>query len=621
MRIVHVVRQFHPSVGGLENVVWELALGQLASGHSVKVVTLNRLFGSPGSYLPAHETLKGIEITRISYFGSRRYPIAVSVLRHVRDADIVHVHGIDFFFDYLAVMSPFHRRTLVVSTHGGFFHTAFAARLKRLYFATITRLCLSRYAGVAAVSIADGQTFGAIRRKGLSFVENGVNIEKYRDASSPTPKKTMVSIGRFSFNKRLDRLVSFFAALRQQDPGWQLRIAGVSSDMSGDDVAQLLKTSEVDHAAQVSLAPSDEDIRRLLAECSVIASTSEYEGFGIVPIEGMSAGLYPILSDIPPFQRLVSRTEVGTIVDFDDTKAAAGAFAQAWSRIASDYARYRDAAMRASANYSWKRVGEAYEALYQSVLGTRTRSILDAPVQVSTFDEACKLLDERARRDEPGIVIFANAHTLNTAFHERSGGLPLRDAIIFNDGIGVDIASRMLFGKRFPENLNGTDFIPRYLRHTTNGYRIFLLGGRPGIAERAAEKLLPAGSQHEVVGCCHGYISEDGAEAVTADIRRSGADILLVAMGNPKQEMWLRNHLAKTGCRLGFGVGALFDFVAEAVPRAPDWVQSARVEWLYRLAMEPRRLWRRYLVEMPIFLLRVARQWCVGTRVSGPAWD
>ena len=152
MRIVHVVRQFHPAVGGMEDVVKALASAQIRGNHQVRVVTLDRIFNAPkAARLPRFENLGGIEVVRVPYVGSKRYPIAFSAIRHIRDADIVHVHGIDFFFDYFAWTAPFHRRRLVVSTHGGFFHTGFAARLKQFYFKTVTRLSLSRYAAVAAV--------------------------------------------------------------------------------------------------------------------------------------------------------------------------------------------------------------------------------------------------------------------------------------------------------------------------------------------------------------------------------------------------------------------------------------------------------------------------------------
>src|ERR1700674_3335790 len=237
MRIVHVVRQFHPAVGGFESVVYQLAATQVAGGHAVRVVTLDRLFktDTPGT-LPGREMVAGIETIRIPYFGSTRYPIAVSVLKHIRNADIVHVHAIDFFFDFLAWTKPLHGKRLVVSTHGGFFHTAFAARLKRLYFATVTRGSTVWYDGVAAVSLTDQTQFSRIRRRGLVCIENGVNTSKFADAASRRPIKSMIWIGRFSQNKRLDRLILVFGALLRIDPAWTLTIAGQPWDL---DLRQL----------------------------------------------------------------------------------------------------------------------------------------------------------------------------------------------------------------------------------------------------------------------------------------------------------------------------------------------------------------------------------------------
>jgi alpha-1,3-mannosyltransferase len=348
----------------------------------------------------------------------------------------------------------------------------------------------------------------------------------------------------------------------------------------------------------------------------MLISASEYEGFGLTVVEGMSAGLWPVMSDIPPFRLLADKTRVGTVLDFSDPAAAARAFLAQWPPIAARYEEMRNEAMDAAAAFEWRHVGEKYEALYRSVLGQDVRSILNVPILVRTSPEATWLLDERFDRGKPTMVVFANAHTLNqTALNPGVRSL-LDRAIVFNDGVGVDIASRLLFGRAFPENLNGTDFIPHYLQQTHRRYRIFMVGGKPGVAERAAARLREIAPMHEVVGLCHGYVPPAETGELVARIRASNADILLVAMGNPAQEAWLNAHLGASGCRLGFGVGGLFDFLAESVPRAPDWVQSARLEWMFRLLQEPRRLWRRYLVDMPLFLGRIFRQWLAGARVS-----
>ena len=123
MRIVHVVRQFHPAVGARRRLI------EVAGGQRSPTVIVSR--GHAGSAVHAARTAvirrerrNGVDIVRIPFFGSKRYPIAFSVIRHIRDADIVHVHGVDFFCDYLAWTAPLHRRKLVLSTHGGFFTRA-----------------------------------------------------------------------------------------------------------------------------------------------------------------------------------------------------------------------------------------------------------------------------------------------------------------------------------------------------------------------------------------------------------------------------------------------------------------------------------------------------------------
>ena len=176
------------------------------------------------------------------------------------------------------------------------------------------------------------------------------------------------------------------------------------------------------------------------------------------------------------------------------------------------------------------------------------------------------------------------------------------------------IASRFLFGSAFPQNLNGTDFTPHYLRSTRHRFRIFLLGSRGNVARRAGKQLTRMCPRHQIVGWHHGFFANGDTAKIAAMIKHANADVVLVAMGNPVQEQWLTANLAATGCRLGFGVGALFDFLTGQAPRAPAWIRTMRAEWLYRLMLEPGRLWRRYLVGNPQFLLRVLRQWISGAR-------
>ena len=233
-----------------------------------------------------------------------------------------------------------------------------------------------------------------------------------------------------------------------------------------------------------------------------------------------------------------------------------------------------------------------------------TLPILGLPVvDATTHDTAEALLDGAARQ-----VFFVNAHCLNVrATHRGYAAALARADYVLPDGIGVDLAARMT-GHRLTQNLNGTDFVPELLaRAAKRGLSVFLVGGRPGTAQAAAGRLAVNIPGLRIAGTLDGYAqAQDEANAV-AQINASGADILLVAMGVPLQELWLDRNLPQLNTRLNLGVGALFDFLAGTVQRAPVRIRRMRAEWAWRLAMEPRRLARRYLIGNVTFLARAAR--------------
>jgi exopolysaccharide biosynthesis WecB/TagA/CpsF family protein len=236
-----------------------------------------------------------------------------------------------------------------------------------------------------------------------------------------------------------------------------------------------------------------------------------------------------------------------------------------------------------------------------------TRDILGVPVSIATAEDAVRQLDALLDRGRPTRVAFLNAQGSNLASADPVLASVLRASLVFNDGIGIDIAARALHGRAFPENLNGTDFVPRFLRETSHTLRVFALGGEPGIAQRALDEFARAAPQHRYIGCHHGYFTMQETRGIVARIRAAQTDVLIVAFGSPLQELWLANNFSATGCRLAFGVGGLLDFVTGAKPRAPQWVRRARFEWSYRLMVEPRRMWKRYLLGNAWFLARVAR--------------
>ncbi len=232
-----------------------------------------------------------------------------------------------------------------------------------------------------------------------------------------------------------------------------------------------------------------------------------------------------------------------------------------------------------------------------------------------TADAALATLHDALRQGGTSSFLklaFANAHFVNEAARNAFFRRAVADFLVLPDGIGVDIAARLLHGAPFPANLNGTDFIPRLLAESPRPLRLALVGARPGVAARAAAKLAGLGPGHAVVACFDGYFDAPGETQILSALEAAQPDLLLVALGNPRQEIWIAERLDARHARIAAGVGALFDFLAGEVPRAPRLVRALRCEWLYRLAQEPARLWRRYILGNPLFLARVLRQKLTG---------
>lgn len=229
------------------------------------------------------------------------------------------------------------------------------------------------------------------------------------------------------------------------------------------------------------------------------------------------------------------------------------------------------------------------------------------PVLSTSRQALARDLFQALERGESRQVLFANTNFIVQCQALR-GPLQAPSVRIVNDGIGMELAARWLHGRGFAGNLNGTDLLPWLCARAPRPMRFFLLGGRPGVAEAAASTLRERHGQR-VAGSCDGYEGMAAAgQALVERINASGADVLLVAFGNPLQERWIVEHAGRLRVPLVFGVGALLDFLSGNAQRAPSWVRRWRLEWLYRLAREPRRLGRRYSLDLLVFLRLCWRQ-------------
>lgn len=230
-----------------------------------------------------------------------------------------------------------------------------------------------------------------------------------------------------------------------------------------------------------------------------------------------------------------------------------------------------------------------------------SREIFGVHVATLSKSEALDVILDGLRTSRSINVAFANANLLLKARRDPLLQRQLDGMLVLNDGVGVDIASRILYGKGFLENLNGSDLTPELLKRLPKRTPVFLYGSRPEVVSRAAE-ILRQKYQSEICGVCDGYC--DNPDVAVDAIKRTHAKVVLVALGNPKQEQWMSEKSSACGV-LALGVGGYLDVETGRVNRPPRWLRNAKCEWLFRITQEPSRLWRRFTIDVICFLAAV----------------
>ncbi len=243
----------------------------------------------------------------------------------------------------------------------------------------------------------------------------------------------------------------------------------------------------------------------------------------------------------------------------------------------------------------------------------RRVSILGVEIDALTMDEAVGAFQRRIARGDPTLALAVNVDVCMKV--QRDGALYdiFRAAdLVFVDGTPMMWAARFL-GCPFPGRVSGSDFVPAFCATAAReGHTVFLLGGGPGIAEAARRSLEDRCRGLRIVGTYApplGFDQDDQENTrIVKMVRRVRPDVLFAAFGCPKQEKWLFRFRDELEVPISMGVGSTFDYLAGRLRRAPAWMQKAGIEWAYRLMQEPRRLWRRYLVEDLPFVYHVVRQ-------------
>lgn len=242
-------------------------------------------------------------------------------------------------------------------------------------------------------------------------------------------------------------------------------------------------------------------------------------------------------------------------------------------------------------------------------IGSKKIALLGTAIAALSLDDLLFAIQDCILRDRLVIMSYVNIHTLNIAyatpwFREFLN----RSYLTFCDGYGVKFAAR-LTGQILPYRFTPPDFMEMVCEVArSHDWRVFFLGARPGVAQRAAEQIMERlpGLQ---IQTHHGHFEKavDCLEnrQVLDQINRFQPQILVIGFGMPLQEKWILENISSLQINIAFPAGALFDYLSGTIPRGPRWLTDYGFEWLSRLVIEPRRLWKRYLIGNPLFFWRI----------------
>jgi len=252
--------------------------------------------------------------------------------------------------------------------------------------------------------------------------------------------------------------------------------------------------------------------------------------------------------------------------------------------------------------------------------GNASVKVLGCPITKMGIDDFVSMTKQFINSKAPHYIAMMNVAKLVKMRSDKD----LAESILAADLIGADgvplVWVSRLFGTPLPGRVNGTDLMYRLLeRASEKGYRVFFFGAKEEVLQRVLEVVRQKYPTVQIAGSQHGYFTPAEEPAIVNKIRVAEPDILLIAFGTPKKELWVKRYLSAMRVPVIHGVGGSFDVMAGVVHRAPLWMQRSGLEWFFRVLQEPGRMWRRYLVTNTLFILLVFREWlCIPFSVTEP---
>lgn len=364
MRVLHICADFAPHLGGVEKFVLDLARKSRDASITTSILTLNRREGDEPR-LRSFDENDGIPVHRLRCLDMKYYRAVWLPLNEMRAADVLHVHGLGAWLDFAVATKPVHRRPIVLSTHGGIFHTSRMSLLKNLYFHGWQWWNLKFVDQVVACSRVDEYSFAPLAPR-MTLLENGADVDELTSHGDIKKEpNTLLFVGRLAPNKAIDCLLRACAMLAARGGDFSLRIVGPDRNRARPDLESLATSLKIDRRVTFVGEVTPQELIDEYARASIFVSASRSEGFGISVVEAMAAGCVPVVNDIPAFRDLLGGIRGGLVVDFANASETADAIA---GLMAEDLAPWRDAARERARHFSWRQRIPQWKQIYANVL-------------------------------------------------------------------------------------------------------------------------------------------------------------------------------------------------------------------------------------------------------------
>jgi alpha-1,3-mannosyltransferase len=367
LKILHVGNHSFPCVGGIESVIWQSAKEQAKQGNRVEILVFNTC--TKGNILPSREEIDGVTIHRVAQkgFSFYRMPPEHELMKFAQDQDIIHIHGVGAWMDALAKRKKKLSAKLVLTTHGGFFHTQKRGWLKWIYSTFILPASWNAMDGILYVSENDQTHFEELPQNKTIILPNGIEEELIPPRIPVKKPHTFLYLGRLSRNKRVDRLIDAFVKYSTHNPKAKLLITGQDWEGIQTELEERALRNGGEGKILFLGSVTEEQRKSLLKESSVFVSASEYEGFGISAIEAMANGCISCLNTIPSFSSFITRGR-GFLVDYSDTDAVQNAWKEIETMDAQHVSIQRKNARTFAQTFGWKAIVKEQLEWYRSIL-------------------------------------------------------------------------------------------------------------------------------------------------------------------------------------------------------------------------------------------------------------